>query len=1088
MNYPDSIHPMQRPRPDLPVETTDTASMGYRVSKPEEFGKTTIPKILESIRSDAYKHKIEVIRQASDIDKARKLKTALPWFSLCRFVSSRKNSHLTQANGMILDYDLKDESEIPSFVIPAQAGAEDLCARRILNKDDATDVAEDLSNPAHQPSATELRIMNYELKKESNPALHPDGEGRCPSTPEGHPEPVEGCMVRQAHHDNVGARLTSARGGDEPHHSDPSRLCVKRMQYVEYLKREVLSKLDWVRFAFTSPSGGLKVGIQFKQPLFREPDYKMVYLYIQEFADNLLGLKSDATPDPARATFFSWDPALYDNPDARQIDTENVLKQCIAREVDTVARQESAAQLRIKNYESKESSNPALHPSCGASPQTPSDSSLRSFAPSRFCAEKTKIVITEQVLKDVDDCIGFLSRIKTRYHDWIKVGMALYAGFGESGKKYWDRFFNNPHYYYETQNNLDTHWKSFSQVKNISLASLFYVAEQYGWINPNSPHPPASQGYGDPENPPSPPATELRIKNYELKKESNPAHQPSATELRIKNYESNELSNPALHPDGEGRCPSTPEGHPEPVEGCMVRPAHHDNVGAELTSARGGDELHRCVPLRLGVEKTGSELVELFGKPANVELDIDMLPETLIEYLAFTDSVTDAQLGAKLTAFLPCIAANIGNRVYMVNNSARIFPHIWAIIIGPSSISRKTTVIKLAKQTLEPYEESLNEQTADDYLKNTLIMTDVTMSKLLQMLSENPNRVFIQMEVSAWMRQMNRHWNAGMKQALTDLFDGVDKTIANMDRTERIRKPAFSIIAASTEGWFYQEMKEVADQQSGFMQRFLFSLIQNVNVNEIDLTYREGQESCPELRQYEEIFSVFRSIPGHFKLGMDEEAKNLRNEKYKSKFEVIANLKNDALMSYFARIYDGYFFKFCIIFHLLKNWKGLRDAINDSHPREGGDPGSATVGAVKENKSNPAHHPFNGASARIPDSIKRFFESNLVLPETVEQAFALCDYYYENTKPMLASLTENMKLQNERRLVSLLCRYPQGTATHSSLLNRSHLNKREFRDAIESLIDREAVTVTATHNQLNNKTAKTYILSAGLLQSWQADT
>jgi len=713
-------------------------------------------------------------------------------------------------------------------------------------------------------------------------------------------------------------------------------------EYFDYLKREILPKLDWVRFAFTSPSGGLKIGLRFEQPLFRDADYKAVYQFIQKFADNLLGMSSDATHDSARATFFSWDPDIYDNPNARLIDTEKVLNTCIQAEVERVAESCHSCESR---KDAVGTGVPPVHGHAGTHVPT------------------KRITITAQVIQDVENCALYLSNTKIKYHDWIKVGMALYSGFGETGKKYWDMFLNNPNYSYETQKNLDAHWNHFSKVRSITLASLFYVAEQYGWINPRD-------------------------------------------------------SRPSL--DG----------------------------GPQVPAFAGTTEK---VPAFAGT----TELVELFGKPANVELDVLKLPDILQEYLCFTDTVTDAQLGAKLTAILPCISANIGNRVYMVNNSARIFPHIWSIIIGPSSISRKTTVIKLARQTLEPYEESLSEEKPEDYLKDTLIMTDITMSKLLSMLSENPNRLFMQMEISAWMRLMNRQWNAGMKQALTDLFDGVDKTIANMERSERIRKPAFSIIAASTEGWFFQEMKDVADQQSGFLQRFLFCLIQNVNTDEIDLTYREGQESCPELRKYEEMYSVFRSIPGHFKLALSEQAKETRNSEYKNRFESVVKLKNDTLMSYFARIYDGYFFKFCIIFHLLKHWTELKEIM--------------------------------GSHELTHDFIKNWFDMNPVSEETVSQAFSICDYYFENTKPFLSSLSENMKLQNERKLVNLLCRSENGTATHSLLLNRARMNKREFKEAIEILIEREAVTVTTTYNRQNNKTAKTYVLSPGLLQSWRVD-
>ncbi|MDD2332272.1 MAG: DUF3987 domain-containing protein, partial [Candidatus Cloacimonetes bacterium] len=262
------------------------------------------------------------------------------------------------------------------------------------------------------------------------------------------------------------------------------------------------------------------------------------------------------------------------------------------------------------------------------------------------------------------------------------------------------------------------------------------------------------------------------------------------------------------------------------------------------------------------------ELVGLFGKQGNIPLDTGILPPVLQDYLAQCDTITDACSGAKLSAVLPVIVCNIGNRVYMMNNSSRLYCNVWSMIIGPSSISRKTTVIRLAKNLIDPWEESLTELEIEEYLKSTLLMTDVTMAKFLQMLSLNPNRLFMQSEVSAWLKTMNRNWNSGMKQALTDLYDGVDKDIVNMDRCERIRKPAFSIVAGTTEGWFMDELKSNADQQSGFLQRFIYCFIREVDLQNIDLSYREASDNGKALRNYDKMLSAFRSIPGTYKLSM----------------------------------------------------------------------------------------------------------------------------------------------------------------------------------------------------------------------------
>lgn len=68
------------------------------------------------------------------------------------------------------------------------------------------------------------------------------------------------------------------------------------------------------------------------------------------------------------------------------------------------------------------------------------------------------------------------------YNDWIRMGLAIYARFGEGGKPLWDLFMTNP-YYNDTQRQMDSHWYSFRSVNKTSLGTLFYLAQKYNVYN-----------------------------------------------------------------------------------------------------------------------------------------------------------------------------------------------------------------------------------------------------------------------------------------------------------------------------------------------------------------------------------------------------------------------------------------------------------------------------------------------------------------------------------------------------------------------------------------------------------------------------
>jgi len=50
-------------------------------------------------------------------------------------------------------------------------------------------------------------------------------------------------------------------------------------------------------------------------------------------------------------------------------------------------------------------------------------------------------------------------------------------------------------------------------------------------------------------------------------------------------------------------------------------------------------------------------------------------------------------------------------------------------------------------------------------------------------------------------------------------------------------------------------------------------------------------------------------------------------------------------------------------------------------------------------------------------------------------------------------------------------------------MNASHMKKREFKECVESLIEREAVTVD-TYRSSQGNTGRMYMLSPYIIESW----
>ena len=837
---------------------------------------------------------------------------------------------------------------------------------------------------------------------------------------------------------------------------------------LEQLK-ERLSEVPWAYFGFTSPNGGYKVIALFDAPYRDKVNYTHLYKTVQRYTDMKLGFSSDVnTCDMGRVIFFSWDPEPYFKPDAMLIIPESFLGQADKNVLKA------------------------------------------SVAPEELLTQPPREPVTEQRLADIESAVSHLCTQKIAYNHWLKAGMALQSYLGEGGKRYWDRFLDNPHYD-DTQKDMDRRWKSFRANGRITINSLFWVAEQYGWVNPQPPNPVGGQGEGFTTKDVKEGFTTKDAKVNEEKEEERDDMKVSGegntgfltgcdgglpsptnivpqvgkpavkTDLEVSVTDCPQVGKPAVKTGRDASATDCPQvgkpavktdlevsatvktGRDASATDCpqVGKPAVKTDLEVSATVTTGRDASVTDCPqvgkpavttgrdasvtnTEAGIRCLQDDYSDIFYETKSIPLIRAELPGFLKEYLDLTDEITDAQDGAKLTAILPVIAVNLGNRVFIRTPAGKIFPNIWAVIIGTSSVSRKTTVINHAMETLKPYEDKLAGKCAKDIAKETYILNNVTANCLLHLLSEQPNRILRHNEISAFLADMGRSYNEGMKQKITDLFDGGRTFNATLQRTDIIKDPSLSIVAASTEGWFHSQLSNRAEQMSGFTQRFLYAIV-NVNLEELNTDYRDCYLQAEELNRYDEMYEVFRSIPGSFRLKLSDGAIALRDKVYREKLQEVMNRKNEILGAYFSRIYDGYLYKFCLIITLCNSWKVLR-------------------GAIAEQKVN------------------EFFAANLVCETVMKQALYLCGYYFENTLPLLTIMSENGKLSLEKKFVSLLKESFEGNATHSQMMRYGHFTAKDMKQAVDTLLEMGVIDMKAG-NGTTGKKSTVYTLSQKYIES-----
>lgn len=195
-------------------------------------------------------------------------------------------------------------------------------------------------------------------------------------------------------------------------------------------------------------------------------------------------------------------------------------------------------------------------------------------------------------------------------------------------------------------------------------------------------------------------------------------------------------------------------------------------------------------------------------------VDPNSIPkETFIDrYSEWATSVTDAVpiyhelCGAIVLSAV--LAAHV--RLDIANDT--IVPNLWGLVLGESTLTRKTTAMLLAMKLISEVDPDAN------------MANDGTAEGLLTGLSMRPGRtsIFYKDEVSGLLDAINnKRYLAGVSETLTNLYDSPSRYTRMLSKVEVvIQSPIFIFFGGGISERTYAALTEL-DVLSGFLPRFL---------------------------------------------------------------------------------------------------------------------------------------------------------------------------------------------------------------------------------------------------------------------------
>ena len=463
------------------------------------------------------------------------------------------------------------------------------------------------------------------------------------------------------------------------------------------------------------------------------------------------------------------------------------------------------------------------------------------------------------------------------------------------------------------------------------------------------------------------------------------------------------------------------------------------------------------------------ELLRRFAHIKDVPFTITEHHPLLQQYFALVAPYINAKPQTILTPFLSACAANIGNKAYVPTYGHRTYCNIWTIIMGPSSITKKSTSIEQAIQPLYDYDAELEQQYADDQTaynalstaeqadaatpdRKFILLPEGSTEAFLRVLCDNPTGLIVHQEISSFLSKMNKSYNGDFKQDMMTWFDSprVKIRVTGGNSTTRntaiLKSPAFSVATATTKEGLLAELKD-HDFKSGFVQRFLLCNSQDVDRKDINCriieTETQAQQANNFLAQLYAGLRLIGTVTDPMKVSFSKEALDLHEAANAKALDQIFNDANNLLFSYWSRVFTGYFVRLCILFTLAEFvLQAIETEADWQHAVQNAVPWDFTVSE-----------------------------------KTAAYVIKLCHFYFQNIRAFLQNEASQTFQGNERRIVNVfydhLAKFPEKIISRSFLKLKSNIRTtKDFDDALASLAETGVIFIHPPQKTENSKKRK----------------
>lgn len=386
------------------------------------------------------------------------------------------------------------------------------------------------------------------------------------------------------------------------------------------------------------------------------------------------------------------------------------------------------------------------------------------------------------------------------------------------------------------------------------------------------------------------------------------------------------------------------------------------------------------------------------------------------EYVAKISELTDSYTEYHYASVYALLSMVIDRKAVVKMKQGYIYSNLWVFCLGTSSISRKSTALKRAKEF------------ANSFNANRCLPGDFSQESMIEMLSNESKQWFFKDEAGSFLMNIQKSYMQGTRDVLCSMYDNEDyhrklRSTKNGENSFDVIDPYLTLVFTTTFDTFKRSTSFI-DMTSGFLYRFLYFIPRHNDRVRMPLM-PEDDGDITDLSDLKEklraLYMLFMSANEAIEFKLSDFGLKYYQE-WQMERENQCYSRNYIEQSMFGRLMPMVL-KLAMVFKV------------------------GEYGFIKS---------FQKWQYKIPTGYSGYVVIN---DEYIVEACRQIDAYFFPAAVIMASDVEKDESSNPMLKIEAELERAGGTLSRTNLMQKTHIKKREMEEYLESMLTSRTITV-----------------------------